>query len=142
MKYRLDDGGIIGQLGGKEAVKLSATEAQEQGRLTDADKRRITQLLSIAAGHAQISPPLVNGSKRRDSDGLEVIPQPPLLRCTCSRALLSEKPDEYTDIRGPETLAQSILVAVISLNLQALGSAKRSKQRAPNGKKGTSCKYR
>ena len=70
---RLDDGGIIGHLGGNEAVKLSATQAQEQGRLTDADKKRITQLLSIAAGHAQISPPLVNGSKRRDSDGLEVL---------------------------------------------------------------------
>lgn len=88
---RLDDGGIIGHLNGNEVVKLSATEAQEQGRLTDADKRRITQLLNIAAGHAQISPPLVNGSKRRDSDGLE-----------------------------------------------ALGSAKRSKQRAPNGKRATS----
>ena len=69
---RLDDGSIIGHLKGTEAVKLSATEAQEQGRLTDADKRRITHLLGTAASHAQISPLLVNGSKRRDLDGLEV----------------------------------------------------------------------
>lgn len=69
---RLDDGSLIGQLKGTEAVKLSATEAQEQGRLTEADRRRITQLLRTAASHIQTSPLLVNGGKRKEYDLQEV----------------------------------------------------------------------
>lgn len=47
-------------------------EAQEQGRLTEADRRRITQLLKIAAGKLQTAPSHMNGAKRKELDVQEV----------------------------------------------------------------------
>lgn len=71
--FRLDDGSLIGQFKGKsEAIKLTASEAQEQGRLSEADRQRVTQLLRLAASHLQTSPTLVNGSKRKELELQEV----------------------------------------------------------------------
>ena len=48
---RLDDGGLIGHIKGEDTVaKLSAAEAQELGRLTEADRLRMHRLLELAGG--------------------------------------------------------------------------------------------
>ena len=48
---RLDDGGLIGHIKGEDSVaKLSAAEAQELGRLTEADRLRLHRLLELAGG--------------------------------------------------------------------------------------------
>jgi len=63
---RLDDGSLIGQIKEEGKVeKINPTQAQEQGRLTEADRRRINELLKIAAANgAQLN----GGSKRKDLD--------------------------------------------------------------------------
>ena len=49
--------------------KINPTQAQEQGRLTEADRRRINELLKIAAANG-VQPN--SGSKRKDLELGEV----------------------------------------------------------------------
>ena len=67
---RLDDGSLIGQIKAEGKVeKINPTQAQEQGRLTEADRRRINELLKIAAANG-VQPN--SGSKRKELELGEV----------------------------------------------------------------------
>lgn len=61
---------MIGQIKEEGKVeKISATQAQEQGRLSEADRRRINELLKIAAAGATQPN---GGGKRKEIDLGEV----------------------------------------------------------------------